>query len=84
MHLNTVPGVTPPFTIAEAELIEQKHLIFIALIESCEPLASGMQLEMSFQDMGDIAFPEFKIAPAPENPKVTQAGISGEETCREC
>jgi uncharacterized protein len=74
VHLDTVAGVAPPFTIAEAELIEQPGLVVVAHIVPGEELSTGMCLDVAFADADEmIAFPEFRVAGPRQNGVAAQA-----------
>jgi uncharacterized OB-fold protein len=63
VHLDTVPGVTPPFTIAEAELVEQPGLVLVAHVASSEDLSAGLIVAIGFTEFdGEASFPELTVA----------------------
>jgi uncharacterized protein len=66
LHIDVLPGVEPPFTIAEVELIEQPGLIMVAhIVETpAEKLKSDAEVRISFAPSnGDksLALPEFRV-----------------------
>jgi uncharacterized protein len=66
IHIDVLPGIEPPFTIAEVEPIEQPGLIIVAHVVGTpvEKLQADAQVKISFApsstDKG-VAFPEFRI-----------------------
>jgi hypothetical protein len=65
VHLATVPGVVPPFTVAEVELHEQAGLIVVGLlVPATEKAEIGCLIETTFTRPGPagIAYPEFCLA----------------------
>lgn len=66
VSLDVLPGVAPPFIVAEGELIEQKGLILVALLAHANPaqLRSGLPLRVEFvgTDEAQIGLPEFHVA----------------------
>jgi uncharacterized protein len=66
VHLATVPGVTPPFTVGEVELEEQAGLIVVALLAPpTDTAAIGCPVAIAFteKDAAGIRYPEFRIIP---------------------
>lgn len=74
-HLDTIPSVATPFTIAEAELVEQEGLIVVALMATSGALSHGMLLDISFvpPDEGDFAYPAFRLAHDQQEPALIAA-----------
>ena len=70
IHIDVLPGVEPPFTIAEVELIEQSGLIMVAHIigTPAEMLKTDAAVELSFVTSEvdkSIALPEFRLLQGP-------------------
>jgi uncharacterized OB-fold protein len=67
IHLASIPGVPPPFTIGEVELIEQPGLVLSALIvqatTSAFAIGQAMRVRFSPSTVEGIAYPEFEMAP---------------------
>lgn len=65
--LDVLPGVSPPFTVAEAVLTEQPNVVLIGLIDrgSLPHLVAGMAMRVGFQATNDpeIALPQFIADP---------------------
>jgi len=65
IHLPTIPGVAPPFTLAEVELVEQPGLIVSALLvgSSNDELTIGRTVEMTFTEANSagVAYPQFHL-----------------------
>jgi uncharacterized OB-fold protein len=66
IHIDVLPGVKPPFTIAEVELIEQPGLIMVAHIVGtpAEQLKTDAAVKISFALSNtdkSVAFPEFRL-----------------------
>lgn len=59
VELPTIPGVQPPFTIAEIELAEQAGLIMTVLVRPAltDRLQAGMTIQVAFDPDGDWSFP---------------------------
>jgi uncharacterized OB-fold protein len=63
VELPTIPGVQPPFTIAEIELVEQTGLVMTVLVrpELADRLrtgkTTGMAIRVAFDEDGDWSFP---------------------------
>jgi uncharacterized protein len=64
VHADLLPGVPPPFVIAEGELAEQPGLILVAHLVGtpASQLQAGMALQISFADAGRVAFPQYRPA----------------------
>jgi uncharacterized OB-fold protein len=60
MHLDVLPGMSPPFLVAEADLVEQPGTTLVALVEGLEPaeLRTGMPLAVAFTD-GAVSLLQF-------------------------
>jgi len=70
VHIDVLPGVEPPFTIAEVELIEQPGLSMVAHIVGtpAEMLKTDAAVELSFvasEVDKSIALPEFRLLQGP-------------------
>ena len=66
IHIDVLPGVEPPFTIAEVELIEQSGLIMVANVVGApaEKLEADAAVKVSFAPSNadkSVAFPEFRL-----------------------
>ena len=66
IHIDVLPGVEPPFTIAEVELIEQPGLIMVAHIVGApaETLTTDVAVKISFtasESDKSVALPEFRV-----------------------
>ena len=66
IHVDVLPGVEPPFTIAEVELIEQPRLIMVAHITGtpADKLETDAAVKISFVASNtdkDVALPEFHV-----------------------
>jgi uncharacterized OB-fold protein len=66
IHIDVLPGVKPPFTIGEAELIEQSGLIMVAHIVGtpAEKLKTDAAVKISFTATAidkSVALPEFRV-----------------------
>jgi uncharacterized OB-fold protein len=66
IHIDVLPGVEPPFTIAEVELIEQPGLIMVAHIVGTpvEKLETDAPVKISFAPSPadkSVAIPEFRV-----------------------
>lgn len=59
VELPTIPGVQPPFTIAEIELAEQADLVMTVLVRPAleDRLQTGMAIQVTFDTDGDWSFP---------------------------
>jgi uncharacterized OB-fold protein len=59
VELPTIPGVQPPFTIAEIELAEQTGLVMSVLVrpELADRLRTGMAISVAFDEDRDWSFP---------------------------
>jgi uncharacterized protein len=67
IHIDILPGVEPPFTIGEVELVEQLGLIMVAHIVGApaEMLQANAAVTISFVApvVGEgVAFPEFRLS----------------------
>jgi uncharacterized OB-fold protein len=63
IHLETIPGVPPPFIVAEAEPVEQPGLVLVAHAVGIDEPAAGLVVEITFTTADDgTAFPEFRPA----------------------
>lgn len=62
VHLATIPGVEPPFTMVEIELVEQKGLILTTLLTSEKPAQASVGdpviLEFTEPDPRGVAYPQ--------------------------
>lgn len=60
VHLPTIPGVKPPFTLAEISLVEQPGVTIVALVqEALAPnLITGMYVQIVFAEDGNYTFAE--------------------------
>jgi uncharacterized OB-fold protein len=66
IYIDALPGVEPPFTIGEVELIEQPDLIMVAhiVVTPAEVLKTGDAVKVSFAASDTdkrIALPEFRL-----------------------
>ena len=55
-------GLTPPYLIAEVELVEQSGLIIMTNLVDCALNAAhiGMPVEVTFEHVGDTWIPDFR------------------------
>jgi uncharacterized protein len=66
IHIDVLPGVEPPFTVAEVELIEQQGLIMVAHVVGtpAEKLGTDAAVKISFAPSNvdkSVVFPEFRL-----------------------
>ncbi len=65
VHLATLPGVAPPFVLAEVELAEQPGLILSALLVGApaQRLRIGTAVEVTFSHAGpgEAAYPQVRV-----------------------
>ena len=65
VHLPTIPGMAPPFTVVEVELEEQAGLIVSAVMVADEPVlpvvGDLVAIEFTPPDANAIAYPQVRV-----------------------
>lgn len=61
------PGMTPPYAVAQIELVEQPGLLILSNVVECDPDAVyvGMPVEVCFARTGEAYIPLFRAVAAP-------------------
>jgi len=65
VHLRTVPGVAPPFLLAEVALDEQSDVIMTALLETPDRapprVGDAVEMRVTLPDAAGSVYPQFQL-----------------------
>ena len=66
VHLRTVPGIAPPFFLAEAALEEQSDVIMTALLEApgraVPRIGAAVEMTVTPSDAAGSVYPQFRLS----------------------